>query len=343
MECIALDVLGPLTLTEQGNKYILVVADYFSKWTEAFPMPDQESSTVADFLVKEVISRFGVPLLIHSDQGRNFESALFSEICHMLGMKKTRTTPYHPQSDGMVERFNGTLLDQLAKFADYHQTDWDQHIPFLMMAYRSAVHEATNCSPAKVLFGRDLRLPIDLLLGRPEEECPESVKQYTRDLCQRLERIHCFTREHLKLSSDRMKQRYDLLQEGQPLGVGDAVWLHDPQRRKGLSHKLQRPWKGPYLVIKKINDLIYRIRLGPRIKPKVVHRNRLWKYTGSNPPTWQNINGDSEMAQSAEPSRSVSEETLPSAREQDLEDTANQQQPKRRSDRLRRPPARYVA
>ena len=129
MERIALDVLGPLTLTEQGNKYILVVADYFSKWTEAFPMPDQESSTVADFLVKEVISPFGVPLLIHSDQGRNFESALFSEICHMLGMKKTRTTPYHPQSDGMVERFNRTLPDQLAKFADYHQTDWDQHIP----------------------------------------------------------------------------------------------------------------------------------------------------------------------------------------------------------------------
>ena len=105
MEGIALDVLGPLTLTEQGNKYILVVADYFSKWTEAFPMPDQESSTVADFLVKEFISRFGVPLLIHSDQGRNFESALFFEICHLLGMKKTRTMPYHPQSDGMVERF----------------------------------------------------------------------------------------------------------------------------------------------------------------------------------------------------------------------------------------------
>ena len=85
----------------------------------------------------------------------------------------------------------------------------------------------------------------------------------SKDVCQRQERIHCFTHEHLKLSSDRMKQRYDLLQEGQPLGVGDAVWLHDPQRRKGLSPKLQRPWKCPYLVIKKINDLIYRIRPGP--------------------------------------------------------------------------------
>ena len=79
MERIAIDILGPLTITDKGNKYILVIADYFSKWTEAFPMPDQEASTVADLLVKEVICWFGVPLLIQSDQGRNFESALFSK------------------------------------------------------------------------------------------------------------------------------------------------------------------------------------------------------------------------------------------------------------------------
>ena len=134
----------------------------------------------------------------------------------------------------MVERFNRTLLDQLSKFVDYHQTDWDQHIPYLMMAYRSAVHESTNCSPAKIFFGRDLRLPVDLLLGHPEED-REPAKQYTVDLRERLERIHCFACEHLRLTSDRMKERYDLLQEGQPLDVGDAVWLHDPQRRKEVS------------------------------------------------------------------------------------------------------------
>ena len=96
MERIAIDILGPLTVTDKGNKYILVIADYFSKWTEAFPMPDQEASTVADLLVKEVMCRFGVPLLIYSDQGRNLESALFSEVCQLLGIKKTRTTANHP-------------------------------------------------------------------------------------------------------------------------------------------------------------------------------------------------------------------------------------------------------
>ena len=105
-------------------------------------------------------------------------------------------------------------------------------------------------------------------MGQPEEESTDSVKQYTIDLCQRLNRINCFAHDHLKLTSDRMKQRYDLLQEGQLLAVGDAVWLHGPQQRKGVNPKLQRPWKGSYLI-KKINDLIYRIRLGPHTKPKV--------------------------------------------------------------------------
>ena len=123
MDRIAIDILGPLPLTEAGNKYILIAADYFTKWVEAFSLPNQEARTIADVLVKEFVCRFGVPLSIHSDQGRNFESALFTEICHLIGIKKTRTTPYHPQSDGMVERFNQTLEMELSKFAEHQQKD----------------------------------------------------------------------------------------------------------------------------------------------------------------------------------------------------------------------------
>ena len=164
MERLTLDVLGPLPCTHLGNKYILMVADYFSKWVEAFLMPNQEACTVAELLVKEVVCRFGVPLLIHSDQGCNLnQHAVFTEMCQLLGIQKTRTTARHPQSYGMVDRFNRTIEDQLAKFVDYHhQRDWDEHIPYLMLAYRSAIHESTGCTPAKVMFGRDLRLPVDL-------------------------------------------------------------------------------------------------------------------------------------------------------------------------------------
>ena len=269
MERIAIDVLGPLPITETGNKYILIVADYFTKWVEAYPMPNQEATTVAELLVREFVCRFGVPLLIHSDQGRNFESQLFSEMCRLLGIKKTRTTPYHPQSDGMVERFNRTLEAQLSKFADHNQKDWDEHIPFLLMAYLSASHDTTSCSPARMMLGRELKMPIDLMFGRPEDEPPQTATDYASTLQEQLERVHEFARGHMQLMSNRMKQRYDSLLEYQPLEAGEAVWLHNPQRKKGLTPKLQRPWQGPYIITKRINDLVYRIQLGPKAKPKI--------------------------------------------------------------------------
>ena len=216
MERIAIDVLGPLPITETGNKYILIVADYFTKWVEAYPMPNQEATTVAELLVKQFICRFGVPLLIHSDQGRNFESELFAEMCRLLGIKKTRTTPYHPQSDGMVKRFNRTLEAQLSKFADHNQKDWDEHIPFLLMAYRSATHDTTHCSPVKMMLGRELKMPIDLMFGRPEDEPPQTATNYASVLQERLERVHEFARGHMHLNKSKtshlMKQFLKLQQ-----------------------------------------------------------------------------------------------------------------------------------
>ena len=101
--------MGPLPISQSGNSYLLVLGDYFTRCMEAYPIPDQQAETVARKLVNEFISRFGVPLEIHSDQGRNFESELFQHVCSELGITKTRTTPYRPSSNGLVERFNRIL------------------------------------------------------------------------------------------------------------------------------------------------------------------------------------------------------------------------------------------
>ena len=106
-------------------------------------LPNQEATTVAEVLVKEFICRFGT---IHSDQGRNFEAAVFAEVCKLLGIEKTRTTPLHPESDGMVERFNRTIESQMSKFVEANHRDWDLHVPLLLMAYRSATHETTGAN-----------------------------------------------------------------------------------------------------------------------------------------------------------------------------------------------------
>lgn len=163
LEMLAMDALGPLPLSNKGNKYMLVVSDYYTKWPEVFPLVDQKAVTVAEVLYSEVITRFGVPLVLHSDQGRNFEGSVMRELCRLLGMKKARTTPYHPQCDGLVERLNRTLLDLLAKHVNENQKDWDEWIPTVLMAYRLAKHSSAQETPFKLMclggrVGRDWML-----------------------------------------------------------------------------------------------------------------------------------------------------------------------------------------
>ncbi|UYV66258.1 K02A2.6-like [Cordylochernes scorpioides] len=212
-ERIAIDVAGPFPKSDLGNKYILVIMDYFTKWPVAVPIPDQEASTVSEALLQDWVCIFGVPRILHSDQGRNFESNIFQELCRRLGIEKTRTTPLHPQSDGMVERFNRTLTQHLTMFVDKNQRDWDQHLPMLLMAYRSAEHESTGYSPARMLFGHELRMPCDVLLGRPEETF-ENTNEYISHLEERMLSIHQWAREKLHFSSEKMKDRDEELMPG---------------------------------------------------------------------------------------------------------------------------------
>ena len=126
------------------------------KWTEAFPMKNKCADTVANILVEHIILRFGMPLVIHSNQGREFENGLMKSLCTLLGCTKTRTAPYHPESDGMIERFNRTCLMMLSMFMNDRRDNWHK----LMNAYRTSVHEPTGYSPfrlmmAKTVYGED--------------------------------------------------------------------------------------------------------------------------------------------------------------------------------------------
>lgn len=278
-ERIAIDVAGPFPKSRSGNKYVLVAMDYFSKWPEVYAIPNQEATTVAEALISNWISRFGVPLELHSDQGRNFESNVFQEMCQTLGIRKTRTTPLHPQSDGMVERFNRTLEGHLAKVVESDQEEWDRHIPIFLMAYRNAMHETTKRTPAEVMFGRNMRLPVDVLFGQ-RPHTPVDVTDFVANLRIRLNEVHQFARRNLKINSDRMKTRYDVTANSKGFQENDTVWLYNPQRKKGKSPKFMANWEGPYKIIKRINDVVYRIQRSSRAKMKVVHIDRLSPYQG---------------------------------------------------------------
>ncbi|KAM9466380.1 cytosolic phospholipase A2 delta-like [Clarias gariepinus] len=128
---------------------------------------------MARVLVDEVFSRFGTPEQLHSNQGRNFEAEVFAAVCERLGVQKTCTTPLHPQSDGLVERFNRTLTTQLAVLASDQQKDWDEHLPLVLWAYLTAVQESSQLTPSALMFGRELRSPVDLVFEpSPQSDLP---------------------------------------------------------------------------------------------------------------------------------------------------------------------------
>lgn len=287
MERIALDILGPLPLTEQNNKYVLVVVDLFTKWTEAYPLPDQEARTIVTVFVNEFICRYGTPLQIITDQGKNFESNVFKEVCDLLQIDKTRTTSYHPQANGTAERFNRTLATMLTTYCETKQRMWDVYLPQVMMAYRSSPNSATHQTPNKMVFGRDVTLPMQAVTGRPTE-AGEAVSptQYVLNLHAALEQAHDHARTFLHKASSYQKRHYDLKAHKKSFSAGQAVWLHHPVRKRGVCQKLTSSWKGPFLVTKKLDDLTYMLKKSASALPKAHHIDRLMAYQGVRQPKW---------------------------------------------------------
>ncbi|GFY27865.1 retrovirus-related Pol polyprotein from transposon 412 [Trichonephila clavipes] len=167
-----------------------------------------------------------------------------------------------------------------------NQQDWDQKVPLFLLAYRSAVHETTGYSPSQMLFGRDLRLPCDLLFGRPPDT-PSSPEEYVQNLQARFEDVHNLARERINLRTEKMKTRYDTKATGHQFKEGDKVWFYNPTRRKGLSPKLQSHWDGPYTILKIINDVVIRIPDEAWLyyyDPTIKQQSNEWKHPSSPTP-----------------------------------------------------------
>ena len=157
-----MDLLDVSVISAKGYRYILVVCDYFTKYTEAYPLKDKTVRSVADALMDIWLPRYGFPLFLHSDQGKEFDNAMIHKLSELLGTVKTKTTPYHLRSDGLVERFNRTLLAMLAMFVSQEHDNWDDLLPSMMLAYNTTVHTTTGFTPYRLVFGDECNLPGNL-------------------------------------------------------------------------------------------------------------------------------------------------------------------------------------
>ena len=288
-ERIGTDIAGPFPISNNGNVYVLVIEDYFTKLTEIFPIPNMEAKTVADVMLKGWIKRYGCPLELHSDQGRQYESQLFQSVCKFLEIDKTRTTPGHPRSDGLVERSNRTIKDMLAKYVRFDQKNWDDCIDFVAMAYNATPHQSTGISPFRMIFGEEMRMPLDVITAEDLcDNCSEYVNEhdYVTKLRENLERIHRIARDSLSVSAERQKRHYDKNVKRLEYDQGDLVRRYQPRTSKGVKKKLSRLWTGPWVIVEKLTDVLYKIKHSQTSPPSIVHADNLKLYRGNVVPKW---------------------------------------------------------
>ncbi|XP_014912289.1 uncharacterized protein LOC106962397 [Poecilia latipinna] len=257
-ERLGMDVVGPVEKSKSGNRFMLVITDYATKYPEVFPLKSVKAKTVA-FCLVQFFSRVGFPKEILTDQGTNFMSKLLKDVYKLIGIRGLRTTPYHPQTDGLTERFNQTLKNMLRKFINEAGSDWDQWLPYLLFAYREVPQASTGFSPFELLFGHEVRGPLALLKERWEGEKPvkEPVNtiSYVLQMREKLEKMTSLAKEHMRVSQQKQKTWYDQTAHVRSFEPGQKVLVLQPTDNS----KFLAQWQGPYEVVQKLGPTTYKI------------------------------------------------------------------------------------
>ena len=274
-ERIACDVMGPLNETKAGNSYILVVTDYFSRWVEAYPMPDQQAHTIANVLATEWISRFGCPSEIHTDNGTNFKSKIMESLCKLFEIEQTSTCPRRPQSDGVCERFNHTVQQMLATLVTECIWDWDELLPFCTMSIRSMKHASTSETPNRMIFGRENIFPLEAFAPDTPDHYVYTAPEFIMHIRENIQTSHAKAVEQLQKAVQYQERSYLNRLKPSPYELKDPVWYWRPVVKKGETPKLMTFWTGPYFVIEKLSDVVFRIQKSAKCKSLVVHHNHL--------------------------------------------------------------------
>lgn len=220
LECLAIDYTL-LERSSDGKENVLIMTDVFSKFTQAVATKDQKASTVAKVLVHDFFFKFGVPLRIHSDQGRNFEGKVIKELCKLFGIKKSATTSYHPESNAIVERFNRTLHSMLSTLEKEKKRSWSKHLLEVVHCYNVTPHSSTGYSPFYLLFGRECRMAIDLTLGTKPDQA--EGMDWIVTLQERLTSAYKLAKAKIDQEADRRKKMHDRTAKSHTLKPGTVV------------------------------------------------------------------------------------------------------------------------
>ena len=262
-EMVAVDVLK-VPVSTNGNRYLLVAQDYFSKWPFAMAMPDQTAERIVRILRDEVFTLVGPPQKLHSDQGRNFESRIIADLCKAFGVKKSHTTPYHPMGDGLVERMNRSLLTLIRTHVE-RDDQWEEHLQLLLFMYRTSKHTTTGLSPYEILFGSN----------RPSQWLPNlqysvviDQSDYVENLRKRLLYLKELVDANSVRSAEEQQRLYKSSKTCTKLFPGQQVLLSNE-----VAGKLDPRWTGLWTVVDMKGPLTVALKMGTA--ERKVHINRV--------------------------------------------------------------------
>ncbi|XP_069100681.1 uncharacterized protein [Pleurodeles waltl] len=280
---VGMDLIGPLIPSTRGRQYVLVLVDYATRYPEAIPLSGIHSKAISQAMI-EFFSRVGFPKEILTDQGTPLMSRLMAEVCRLLGVKQIRTSVYHPQTDGLVERYNKTIKSLLRKSISEAGKDWEKKLPLVLYAIRTHVQASLGHSPFEMLFGRQPRTLLDML-AEQWEDTEEEVKDlltYTWELRENLHTVWEEAHATLQEAQNKQKQSYDTRSAVRTLAIGDKALVLLPSSE----NKLLAKWQGPFEVIAQINPTTYKLAIPQgNGREQIYHINLLKKWlepTGGN-------------------------------------------------------------
>lgn len=272
-EKLSLDLVGPNPVTENGNRYLLTFQDDLSKFAGAVPIPNQETETISKAFTEYVILKHGIPKSILTDMGSNLLAELLKEVCKLLGIKKTHTTAYHPQSNGGLERSHRTLKEYLRNFINKNRDNWDEWAQYAIFTYNTTPHTATKFTPHEILYGFKAEIPNSL---QKQPEVVYNYDNYAFDLKNKLQNSYQLAKDNLIISKEISKKYYDKNSKPSQYKIGDKVLLEQKNKPIGKGQKGKKYgalYHGPYEVTDIISNENTRIKVGNR--EQTVHNNRI--------------------------------------------------------------------
>eukprot|EP00731_Ephydatia_muelleri_P005995 Em0003g243a len=264
---VGIDFVGPISpKTTSGNSYILTLCDYFTTWVEAVALPTKEASGIASSLFK-IFMKMGLPAVITTDQGSELKNQLNDEMMKILNIKHHLITAYHPQSNGLVERFNQSLQKMLRKYIQEKKEKWDDYLDTCTFAYNTSRHESTKFTPFEIMFGRKAILPLDLDAGVHQGPCNEAEVT----ICSQETEIQQKESQHKALLEEvqkniisaqkKQKEQYDKKHSKAVFySAGTHVLKKDFRKKKRKGGKLDFPWVGPYLITRSLGKGFYELQ-----------------------------------------------------------------------------------